>query len=480
MAVISFGKLCLLINILTACVVLVLGQDDDTGVVMTKLCNFDKPLIDPTDDAGGKYCDCDVENSPPWGIPVVIINCQDHHLQNDILQAENLPQGTIALDLSYNKLTSIPKFTGDKLKYLTLRNNAITALKDKNFANVSNLLELDLSENEIDLINSDAFEGLEQLRKLNLAENKIKTIQANAFSTFIRLEHLILSNNPLGNFFNTSENDIFLKLGVTPRLNMIELENCSLVYIDLSNGVGIDHIVLSSNQLTQIQKLPRALANLDISNNPIRVMTAKFLPHLSNLQSLTMEDMPNLYKLEEYALFGLPRLTHINFQGSRNLTTIDPHIFGKNVVLNETDTILEELILKGTNIRTLNSSLKFAFEQLKVLDLSGTPLNCDCEIRWLKEMQFSTTASCSKPTSLRGQHLSEIEIDKLQCKVEKSWIYMVFNVLLVILLIVLVIVAVYLVYIAIRPRQQVQLRKVGVNSPYARVTIEPNQAENVY
>lgn len=479
MAVIPFGKWCLLINFLTVCAVLILGQEDDTGAVMTKLCNFDRPLIDPTDDTGGKYCDCDVENSPPWGIPVVIINCQDHHIQNDIFQAENLPQGTIRLDLSYNKLASIPTFVGDKLKYLSLRNNAIKALHDKNFVNVSSLLELDLSENEIDLINSDAFDGLKLLRKLNLAENHIKMIQANAFSSAVQLEHLVLSNNPLGDFFNSSENDIFLRLGVTPRLNIIELENCSLVNIDLSNGVGIDHIVLSSNQLTQIQKLPRALAHLDISNNPIRVMTAKLLPHLSNLQSLTMEDMPNLFKLEEYALFGLPRLTHLNLQGSRNLTTIDPHVFGKNVVHNETDTALQELILKGTNIRTMNSSLKFAFEKLQVLDLSGTPLNCDCAIRWMKEMQFSTTASCAKPASLRGQHFSDIDIDKLQCKVEKSWIYMVFNVLLVILLIVLVIVAVYLVYITIRPRQQVQLRKVGVNSPYARVTIEPNQAEHL-
>lgn len=480
MAEITFGKLCFLINILTACAVIVQAQEDDTGAMMTKLCNFDKPLIDPTDDAGGKYCDCDVENSPPWGIPVVIISCQDHHLQNDIFQVELLPQGTIRLDLSYNKFTSAANFTGDKLKYLSLRNNKITTLADKNFVNVSSLLELDLSENEITLINSDAFEGLKILRKLNLAENQITIIQPNAFSPFNHLEHLVLSNNPLGEFFNKSENDVFLKLGVTPRLSVIELENCSLVQIDLSNGVGLDHIILSSNQLTQIQKLPRALSHLDISNNPIRLMSAKLLPHLSNLQSLTMEDMPNLYKLDEYALFGLPRLTHINLQGSRNLSIIDPHVFGKNVVLNETDTVLEELILKGTNIRTLNSSLQFAFEKLKTLDLTGTALNCDCEIRWLKEMSFNTEASCAKPASLRGMQLSEVDVDKLQCKVEKSWIYTMFNVLLVILLIILVIAAVYLVYIAIRPRQQVQMRKVGVNSPYARVTIEPNQAENLY
>lgn len=479
MSLITFGKLCFLINILTVCAAVAQAEENETGAVMTKLCNFNNTLIDPPDEVGGKYCDCDVENSPPWGIAVVVINCQDHHLQNDIFQGETLPQGTIRLDLSYNKFSSIPNFSGDKLEYLSLRNNNITALADKNFVNISYLMELDLSENGIELINSDAFVGLKILRYLNLAENQIKLIHPNAFSPIIHLEHLVLSHNPLGDFFNNSENDIFLKLGVTPRLNMIELENCSLVQIDLSNGVGLDHIILTSNQLTTIQKLPRALSHLDISDNPIRLMSAKCLPHLSNLQSLTMEDMPYLYRLDEYALFGLPRLTHLNLQGSRNLTTIDPHVFGKNVVLNETDTVLENLILKGTNIRTLNSSLQFAFEQLKTLDLTGTPFNCDCQVQWLKKMNFTTLATCAKPASLRGTDLSKIDFDKLQCKVEKSWIYTVFNVLLVIFLVICVGAVVYLVYRVIRPRQKVQMRKMGVNSPYARVTIEPNQAEHL-
>lgn len=483
MAVIMFGKVCLLISVLAASGVVVRGQEQDsTGddVMVTKLCNFEKPLLDPADDAGGKFCDCDVENSPPWGIPVVLIDCRDHHLQNAIFQAEQLPQGTIRLDLSYNKFVSIPDFSGDKLKYLSLRNNAITALKDKNFANVRGLVELDLSENGIELINSDAFTGLVTLRQLNLAENRIKTIQPNAFSPLQHLEHLVLSHNPLGAFLNTTENDIFLKLGVTPRLAVIELENCTLTTIDLSNGVGLDKIILSYNQLLSIQKLPKALTHLDISGNPFKTMSAKFLPHLFHLQHLTMEDMPFLYKLEEYALFGLPRLAHLNLQGSRNLTTIDPHAFGRNVVLNETDTVLQELILKGTSIRTLNSTLQLAFDQLKVLDLTGTPLACDCNIRWLKSLNVTTHASCSKPASLRGQLLADIDADRLPCKEEKSWLYNVFNVLLVVLLVILVIVAIYLVYLAIKPKQ-VQLRnKVGVNSPYARVTIEPNQAENLY
>ncbi|XP_058835194.1 leucine-rich repeat neuronal protein 3-like [Topomyia yanbarensis] len=480
LSVIMYGKSFFLINILVASIMLVHSQQDDAGVKVTKLCNFDKPLKDPTDEADGRFCDCDVENSPPWGIPVVIIDCQDHHLQNNMFQAENLTQGTVKLDMAYNKFTTVPYFVGDKLKYLSLHDNAITELKDKNFANITSLLELDLSENKIDLITSDAFVGLTLLQKLNLAGNRIKMIQVNTFSIFIHLEHLILSGNPLGEFFNSSENDIFLKLGVTPRLATIELAECNLVNIDLTNGIGLDNINIRMNQLLQIQRLPKAVSRLDISDNPIRVMTAKFLPHLFNLKTLIMEDMPNLYKLDEYSLFGLPRLARLNLQGSRNLTIFDPHAFGINVVLNETDTVLEELILKGTGIRTLNSTLQFAFEHVKTLELAGTPLNCDCQLRWLKELNVTTDGTtCFKPASLRGKQFNEIQIGQLQCRVEKSWIYTVFNVMLVILLIVLIIVGAYLVYIAIRPRQQVQLRKVGSSSPYARVTIEPNRAENL-
>uniref|UniRef100_A0A182T225 LRRCT domain-containing protein n=1 Tax=Anopheles maculatus TaxID=74869 RepID=A0A182T225_9DIPT len=450
----------------------------DVRVVISHLCHFKKPLQDPTDLDGDQYCDCDVHNSAT-GLPEVQIDCRRHRLGDDFWQDyEQLPQGTIRLDLSLNNLTVVPRLRGENLRYLNLGHNQITTVPDKAFANVSQLEELDLSSNLIATLTTDALGGLSKLRKLDLSGNRIGQIEVNAFSNALQLRHLILSNNSLGAFFNRTEADLYLRLGVTNRLEVLEMQRCNLTDINLASGVGLERALLGYNRIQQLTKLPKQLAHLDLSGTPIRSIPAKFLPHLLHLESLILQDMPILYTLEEYALYGLPRLSILNLQGSRNLSSIHPHVFGQNVVRNETDTELKRLILKGTNIRTLNATLKFAFENLRLLDIRGAPLRCDCQLRWLRELpNLMTLGICVKPNALREKRFGMVEPHQFQCRAEQFWIYTVFNVLLAILLIVLVSIGIFLIVRAIRPKPHVQMRMVGANSPYARVTIEPNRAE---
>uniref|UniRef100_A0A182R5B5 LRRCT domain-containing protein n=1 Tax=Anopheles funestus TaxID=62324 RepID=A0A182R5B5_ANOFN len=455
----------------------------DVRVIVSHLCHFKKPLQDPTDVDGDQYCDCDVHNTP-MGLPEVAIDCRRHQLGDEFWQDlqsqdnEKLPLGTNSLDLSHNGLTFVPRLSGDKLRKLNIGHNQITTIPDKVFTNVTFLEELDLSSNRIETLTTDALAGLGNLKLLDLSSNRIGLIEVNAFSNVLNLRHLILSNNSLGTFFNRTEADLYLRLGVTNRLAILEMQRCNLTDINLSSGVGLERALLGYNRLQQLTKLPKQLTHLDISGTPIRSLPAKFLPHLLHLESLTLQDMPILYTVEEYALYGLPRLSTLNFQGSRNLSTIHPHVFGQNVVRNETDTQLKRFILKGTNIRTLNSTLKFAFENLRLLDIRGAPLRCDCQLRWLRELpNLMILGICVKPNALREKRFGMVEPHQFQCRAEQFWIYTVFNVLLAILLIVLISIGIYLIVRAIRPKPNVQLRMVGPTSPYARVTIEPNRAE---
>uniref|UniRef100_A0A182W934 LRRCT domain-containing protein n=1 Tax=Anopheles minimus TaxID=112268 RepID=A0A182W934_9DIPT len=455
------------------------GTDAPNGrVIVSHICYFKKPLQDPTDVDGDQYCDCDVVNSP-MGLPEIKIDCRRNQLSDDFWQEyEQLPQGTIRLDLSHNGLTLMPRLSGEKLRYLNIGHNQITTIPDKVFANVTQLKELDLSSNRIETLTTDALAGLSYLERIDLSDNQIRSIEVNAFSNALHLRQLILSNNSLGTFFNRTEADLYLRLGVTNRLVILEMERCNLTDINLSSGVGLERALLGYNRLQQLTKLPKQLALLDISGTPIRSLSAKFLPHLLHLKTLLLQDMPILYTLEEYALYGLPRLTMLTLQGSRNLSTIHPHVFGLNVARDETATKLEQLVLTGTNIRTLNSTLKLAFEKLSLLDMRGAPLRCDCQLRWLRELpNLKTHGLCVKPNALRGKAFGMIESQQFQCRAEQFWIYTVFNVLLAILLIVLLSIGIFLIVRAIRPKPHVQLRTVGASSPYARVTIEPNRAE---
>ncbi|XP_052889043.1 leucine-rich repeat neuronal protein 3 [Anopheles moucheti] len=470
---------CVLVVVLVVYVQVLRAQEEDSvAPEVSRLCHFKKPLQDPTDVDGDQYCDCDVHNSDA-GLPGIKIDCRKHQL-GDVLQQhyEQLPQGTTHLDLSRNGLTLVPHLIGKELIYLNIGHNQIAAIPDKVFTNVSLLEELDASSNRIETLTTDALAGLSNLKKLDLSGNRIGSIEVNAFSVALHLNVLILSNNSLGTFFNRTESDLYLRLGVTNRLAVLEMERCNLTDINLASGVGLERALLGYNQLQQLTKLPKQLAHLDLSGTPIRSIPAKFLPHLLHLATLILQDMPILYTLDQYALYGLPRLTLLNLQGSRNLSTIHPHVFGQNVVRNETDTVLERLILKGTNIRTLNSTLQFAFENLRLLDIRGAPLRCDCELRWLRELpNLVTIGSCAKPNALRATVFGKVQPHQFQCRAEQFWIYTVFNVLLAILLIVLVSIGIFLIVRAIRPKPHVQLRMVGAASPYARVTIEPNRAE---
>ncbi|KFB49734.1 AGAP012317-PA-like protein [Anopheles sinensis] len=461
--------------------VLLRAQEDAEPATqpVSHLCHFEKPLQDPTDSDTDQYCDCDVHNSQPWGLPEVHINCQRHRIGDDFWHGyEQLPQGTIRLDLSRNALTAVPVLVGSGLRYLQLSMNQITTIPDKVFANLSALLELDLSGNRIETIGTDALAGLAMIKLIDLSDNQISTIEVNAFSPLIHLERLVLSNNSLGAFFNRTDSDLYLRLGVTTRLNVLELERCNISDINLASGVGLERALLGHNRLQQLSRLPKQLSYLDLSGTPIRNLPAKFLPNLLHLEKLFLQDMPILYTIDEYALYGLPRLTLLNLQGSRNLSTIHPYVFGQNVVRNETGTALKQLILKGTNIRTLNSSLQMAFENLTLLDIRGAPLRCDCELRWLRDLpNLKVIGSCFKPSALRGKMYGTIDSHQFQCRAEQSWVYIVFNVVLVIVLLVLVAVGIFLIIRAIRPKPHIQMRKVGATSPYARVTIEPNQAE---
>lgn len=478
-------KVFILITILAN---IVLSSPVQEKAIISELCSFEKPLVPAAavsvsfarlTEAGGRStvkCDCDVTNSAPWGMPGVEILCIDMKLHNDYFSAEHLPAGTIVLDMSYNEFEVVPHFVGEQLTKLDLSNNEVATLSDNNFAGVKRLQKLDLSFNKIEIVGANAFNELGDLRELILIDNRISVLSKNLFSPLISLEVLMLSENNLNNSFNMKDVDLFLTYGVTPRLRILEVEHCNLTNIDISRGAGLDEIKMGYNDFETVPAIPRGVKELDLSGNPVSVLTPKFLPHLVNLETLFMEDMPNLHLIDEYSLYGLPNLRHLNLQGSKKLETFHVHAFGRNVINNETDTQLEKLNLRGANLKTLNSSLSFAFENLKELELGGNPLRCDCEIRWLKSLEIETNAECSKPFHLRKTKLSDVGENKLQCRRWKSWVYMVFNVVLILLLIVLCGIAVYLIYLGIRPKNR-QLRKVGGSSPYARVTIEPNRAE---
>ena len=459
---------------------------NDELKVFSHLCSFDMPLINHTRAEDDDYCNCDVENLAPVGKPVVKIDCELSdgvtNLTNERFHAEKLPLNTAYLKLSFQQFTEIPDFIGDKLQHLDMSNNQITIVKNLNFIHVTSLEHLDLSYNNISDVQGNAFSLLQFLHYLDLSGNQIKVFAGNVFAPLSSLQTLMLSeNNGLGKSLfddvtNKSLTELYLHLGATPKLKSLTMERCNLTRINLFHGVGLSVLNLAHNNISNFEhlNLPSQLHTLELSGNPIIHFTAKSLPHLYLLEVLILEDMPYLNSLDEYSLFGTPRLRHLNLQGSKNLSNIDEYAFGKNVVANETDLELEVVNLRGCNLRFLNSSLAIAFDRVTEFNLDGNPFNCDCDVKWIKDLDIETHLQCNKPNNLNGMLLSEIHDKKLYCS---GSMQKLINSLILLGLLIICSLAIWFFIMQLRPSRKKMLQKVGPESPYQRVTIEPNRAE---
>ncbi|KAM4602109.1 leucine-rich repeat-containing protein 3-like [Polymixia lowei] len=111
-----------------------------------------------------KSCHCTERNG-------VVVQCTSRNLENI---PPNLPQDTVVLLLSSNRIRHIP---------------------GQAFESLHRLRELDLSHNSIESVDSGAFQGMsEGLRTLDLSDNRLSAVPKDAFAAM--RARVRLSNNP--------------------------------------------------------------------------------------------------------------------------------------------------------------------------------------------------------------------------------------------------------------------------------------------
>ncbi|PFX23281.1 Insulin-like growth factor-binding protein complex acid labile subunit [Stylophora pistillata] len=119
------------------------------------------------------------------------------HVSAGILEGPS--EKSFRLNLSDNKLTSLPDFSGIlELEILIVRSNKIKQLPVDVFTQKFNVTNnLDLSGNHLDSIEEDAFSNLTVLKQMDLSYNKLRFIPDGAFSGCKLLVKLMLTGNNL-------------------------------------------------------------------------------------------------------------------------------------------------------------------------------------------------------------------------------------------------------------------------------------------
>ncbi|CAL9703866.1 unnamed protein product [Knipowitschia caucasica] len=188
------------------------------------------------------------------------------------------PTFPVAMYCDNRGLSSMP-FIPERIKYLYLQHNHISAIPDAAMTNASNLVWLMMHHNQLrsDAIGKEAFQKLAALDRLYLQHNNLSSVPPSLPRSLrdLRLDHNAIDKVVAADFEG--------------------MDNLTVLYLqhnhisDMSSALkGLSSLTLldiSGNQLTKVpESLPAQLHQLYIESNAIATVPEGFLGGLSQLQ----------------------------------------------------------------------------------------------------------------------------------------------------------------------------------------------------
>lgn len=304
----------------------------------------------------------------------------------------SLPSDAYSLDISRNKFERL--YNSSLLKSTTiielfLNDNNLKEI-GANVLDFPELRSLDLSSNKLEIIHEDTFRNLRQLKFLNLASNKFTSFEKLAFHHLSNLKEIILDNNDIGQSLrkiNLFDRNGF---GLTKGIQTISMYNINLNKVPdnfFIEAYDIRKIIISNNNFSDIFELPFTLEYLDLSDNPIKIISMEDFNDMPALRMLKLNNL-QIDEVPDYVFEPLHGLKELELEGNRYLTNFSKYAFGKDVLDDADNFLLEKLSLKNSRLTTLGEDLLEPFGQLLKLDLQGNPWRCDCKIVWVKQLQI--------------------------------------------------------------------------------------------
>ncbi|KAG7173540.1 artichoke-like 3 [Homarus americanus] len=334
------------------------------------------------------------------------------------------------------------------VEHLDLSNNHIQVLSQTAFRDMVVLRDLDLSVNYVQNLHPDMFDSMKMLEKLNISHNYITDLGHNTLTSVKRLRILDLTNNSLtelgdavmglsslqglfisDNYISILKNNSFRDL---PNLDILRFDNNGLqtfepgTFHNLRSLITLD---LRNNNLVELNpdsfKSLTSLEELQLSKNQISIIKDFAFTDLTSLRSLELQDNV-ITEMGAHAFQNMPAMKFLNL--SRNgfqdipedalqrLPTLDVLDLSWNYLLEVKDSSFRRLewltvlmlhdndlcrlssggftMQRGLRVLTLQNNqlrrlhlhaLGNTIMGLSLLDMSGNPFQCDCELVWLRD-----------------------------------------------------------------------------------------------
>lgn len=322
----------------------------------------------------------------------------------------------------------------EKLQELHLNKNKVSSINNKTFQGLKSLTVLNLRENFLEELSKGIFSILPKLEELNLGQNRISKIDALAFDGLLSLRVLYLDDNLLTSVPTSS----FLVMGSLAELH-VGLNAFYSLPEDSFKGLGkLSVLDLSSGGITNISEQAfrglTGLRNLNLADNRLQAIPTMQLGYLSRLEELTI-GQNEFTTLQTASFKGLTNLRRLDITGAKNLEHIEKGVFSDNMNLetivlvsnkklenlNEGALVglpnLRHLVLRENAFKSLTESV-VSWNELRALELTDNPINCDCQLLWLlilASQKNLTNVQCASPLQLRDRPLKSLTKDDLGC-----------------------------------------------------------------
>lgn len=385
-----------------------------------------------------------------------------HNKISNLYYSLSIYENLLSLDLSNNNLSSLgsDKFKSQiNLKVLNFSRNSIEKLKKDSFNGLKALVNLDLSYNRLEKLHNLTFLELHSLRTIVLSGNRITHLERGLLRTAKHLKELVLDNNQLLEIPSAVLSDaIGLHFLVLSQNLIYSVDEGSMPNLPELQSLSIDGNVIRDIHHAALTGLP-SLERLDLSDNNFTNIPTASLSKLSNLTWLKLSGN-FLEKIPPVAFRGLFQLKHIHLDRLDMLTKIDVRAFVDNINL-ERIWLNDNIAMKSiptrlfhgnpkivhisikNNALTTVEAIHFPLDQLRLLQLGGNPLECNCSLLWLwhlaqdqkkvpiiqsnqtngipSELHIdSHDINCAGPETLLGKRLLDVSQSEINCSF--SWI----------------------------------------------------------
>ncbi|XP_064141178.1 chondroadherin-like protein [Loxodonta africana] len=303
-------------------------------------------------------------------------SCEDRGLR---AVPSGFPNNTQLLDLRRNHFPSVPRAAFPGLGHLVslyLQHCHIAELEAGALAGLGHLVYLYLSDNQLSGLSAAALEGARHLGYLYLERNRFLQVPGAALHALPSLFSLHLQDNAVER----------------------------LATGDLAGVRALRWLYLSGNRITQVS--PGALGpaqeleKLHLDRNQLREVPTRALEGLPALVELQLSGNP-LRALHDGAFQPVARSLQLLFLNGSSLEQVSPGAFAG------LGPGLQSLHLQENQLQALPALP--ALTGLGLIDLSGNPFRCDCQLlplhRWLARLNLRVGATCAAPPTARGQRV---------------------------------------------------------------------------